>query len=325
MADLHPEAKELLDELDRRNLPPSAALSPAGARAALREVLIGRGPEIEVGRVRDVPIEGPGDSGDPGDDLALRCYEPDEHGRENWSSGSIPTLIYYHGGGWVRGDLDTHDELCRYLTRELGCLTVAVDYRRAPEHPFPAAAEDAYTALRWVGKNAAVFGADPETIAVAGDSAGGNLAAVVALAARDQGGADLVHQVLLYPVTNHAFDTDSYEEHAENPMLSRATMEWYWDHYMGRAFDGAHPYASPLRARDLSDLPPATVITAGQDPLRDEGKAYADRLRDASVETTYTDYEGMLHAFVSFSALERASEAREQIVSTLGEAFENGE
>ncbi|PSP74739.1 alpha/beta hydrolase [Halobacteriales archaeon QS_3_64_16] len=322
MADLHPEATELLDELDRGNLPPSAALSPAGAREAIREVLIGRGPEIEVGRVREFPIESPGDLGD---DLVLRCYEPDEDGRESWADDSIPILLYYHGGGWVRGDLDTHDELCRYLTRELGCLTVAVEYRRAPEHPFPAAAEDAYAALQWVGKNAPVFGADPKNIAVAGDSAGGNLAAVTALAARDRGGPNLCRQVLLYPVTDHALDSESYEERAENPMLSRATMEWYWDHYLSRAFDGAHPYASPLRARDLSDLPPATVITAGHDPLRDEGEAYADRLRDAGVETTYTDYEGMLHAFVSFPALERASEAREQIVGVLREAFEDGE
>ena len=262
MADLHPEATELLDELGRRNLPPSAALSPAGARAALREVLIERGPEIEVGRVRQFPIEKPGDSGDPSGDLALRCYEPDEDGRGNWADGSIPILVYYHGGGWVRGDLDTHDELCRYFTSELGCLTVAVEYRRAPEHSFPAAAEDAYAALRWVGEHTPVFGADSRTIAVAGDSAGGNLATVAALAARDRGGPDLRHQVLLYPATDHAFDTDSYDAHAENPMLSRATMKWYWEHYLSRAFDGAHPYASPLRARDLDGLPSATVITA---------------------------------------------------------------
>jgi acetyl esterase len=324
MADLHPEATELLDELGRRNLPPSAALSPAGARAALREVLIERGPEIEVGRVRQFPIERPGDSGDPSGDLALRCYEPDEDGRGNWADGSIPILVYYHGGGWVRGDLDTHDELCRYFTSELGCLTVAVDYRRAPEHSFPAAAEDAYAALRWVGEHAPVFGADSRTIAVAGDSAGGNLATVAALAARDRGGPDPCHQVLLYPVTDHAFDTDSYDAHAENPMLSRATMEWYWEHYLSRAFDGAHPYASPLRARDLDGLPSATVITAGHDPLRDEGEAYADRLAGAGVETTHTDYGGMLHAFVSFPALERANEAREQVVGALGEAFGNG-
>lgn len=344
--DLHPEAEALLDELGERGVPPSAALSPAGAREALREVLIGRGPKIEVGRVREFPIEG------PGGDLALRCYEPtedaisgsDDHEREGGdrevadpksgdrgprdreeSEDARPVLVYYHGGGWVRGDLDTHDELCRYFTEELDCLTVAVGYRRAPEHPFPAAVEDALAALRWVGANADVFGADPDRIAVAGDSAGGNLAAVVSLAARDLGGPGLVHQVLLYPVTDHAFDTDSYETHAGNEMLSRASMEWYWEHYLDRPFDGAHPYASPLRARDLSGLPPATIVTAGHDPLRDEGNAYADRLEAAGVSTAYTDYEGMVHAFVSFPGLERGREAREQVVNVLDRAFAAGE
>jgi acetyl esterase len=330
--DLHPEARNLLDELAAVGSPPSAALSPAGARDALREVLVGRRPTVPVGRVREIPIEG------PGGDLVLRCYEPDtgngDRGNGDGSgedddgaeaNGSVPILVYYHGGGWVRGDLDTHDELCRYFTAELGCLTVAVDYRRAPEHPFPAALADAEAAVRWVVANAAVFGADPDRVAVAGDSAGGNLAAGVALAARDRGGPALVHQVLLYPVTNHAFDTDSYERHADNAMLSRATMEWYWNHYLAREFDGANPYASPLRARDLSDLPPATVLTAGHDPLRDEGEAYAGRLAGAGVPTTYTDYEGMVHAFVSFPSLDRARDAREEVVAALGEAFASGE
>lgn len=325
MTDLRPETEALLRELAERRVPSSAALSPTGAREALREVLVDRAPTIEVGRVRNLSIEG------PGGDLTLRCYEPDrdrehdgdsDHDRE-MSGGSIPVLVYYHGGGWVRGDLDTHDELCRFLTTELGCLTVAVDYRRAPEHPFPAAVEDAYGALRWTVENAAVFGADPSRVAVAGDSAGGNLAAVVALVARDFDGPDLCHQILCYPVTDHAFDTDSYENHAENPMLSRASMEWYWDHYLAHRFDGANPYASPLRARDLIDLPPATVITASHDPLRDEGEAYADRLEAAGVPTTYTDYEGTIHAFVSFPELEQGRRAREQVVRALDEAFAN--
>lgn len=335
--DLRPEARDLLDELSERGVPSSAALSPTGAREVLRDVLVDRAPPIEIGRARDVPIEG------PGGDLVLRCYEPDaavsdgDEGGDDGDSdgggegstdpeqsdGEIPILVYYHGGGWVRGDLETHDELCRYFTTELDCLTVAVDYRRAPEHPFPAAVEDSYAALRWAVENGATFGADPERVAVAGDSAGGNLAAGVALAAREFGGPDLRRQVLLYPVTDHAFDTDSYGTHAGNAMLSRASMEWYWEQYLAHEFDGANPYASPLRARDLDGVAPATVITAGHDPLRDEGEAYAERLRDAGGSTTYTDYEGMVHAFVSFPELERARDAREQVVAALGEAFAN--
>jgi acetyl esterase len=307
--DLHPEAKTILDEV---NLPPTHALSVSGAREALRDLLVDDEPPDDDLTVRSLSIPGPDG---PETTLDVRAYAPP-------GDGAHPVLVYFHGGGWVRGDLDTHDGLCRLLAEAADCVVVSVDYRRAPEHPFPTPVRDAYAATVWAAEHAGVVGGDPDRIAVGGDSAGGNLAAAVTLLARERGEPAVDHQVLLYPVTDYDLDTDSYRANAEGYLLSRASMRWYWDRYLDDELDGANPYASPLRAPDLSGLPSATVVTAGYDPLRDEGAAYADRLREAGVEVTHADYPGMVHVFASFPDLGRARDARETIAADLSSAFD---
>jgi len=306
--DLHPEAKTILDEVD---LLPTHGLSVEGARQALRDLLVSDETPDDDLTVRDLSIPGPEGPERP---LGVRAYVPP-------SDDALPVLVYFHGGGWVRGDLDTHDGLCRLLADVAACVVVSVDYRRAPEHPFPTPVSDAYAATEWAAEYAAVVGGDPDRIAVGGDSAGGNLAAAVTLLARERGGPDIAHQVLLYPVTDYDLDTESYHENAEGYLLSRASMRWYWDRYLDDELDGANPFASPLRAPDLSALPSATVVTAGYDPLRDEGAAYADRLREAGVAVTYANYPGMVHVFASFPDLDRAQDARETVASDLDAAF----
>ena len=306
--DLHPEAKTILDQVD---LPPTHGLSVEGARRALRDLLVSdEAPEDDL-TVRNLSIPGPEGPETP---LDVRAYTPP-------SDAALPVLVYFHGGGWVRGDLDTHDGLCRLLAQAVNCVVVSVDYRRAPEHPFPTPVHDAYAATEWAAAYADIVGGDGERIAVGGDSAGGNLAAAVTLRARERGGPDIDHQVLLYPVTDYDLDTDSYHENAEGYLLSRASMRWYWNRYLDDDLDGANPYASPLRAPDLADLPSATVVTAGYDPLRDEGAAYADRLREAGVAVTHANYPGMVHVFASFPDLGRAQDARETVASDLDSAF----
>jgi acetyl esterase len=307
--DLHPEAKSILDRVD---VPPTHALSVDGAREALRDLLVSDEDPDDDLTVRDLSIPGPEGPETP---LDVRAYTPD-------GTDTLPVLVYFHGGGWVRGDLDTHDGLCRLLADAANCVVVSVDYRRAPEHPFPAPVHDAYAATAWAAEYAGIVGGDGDRVAVGGDSAGGNLAAAVTLLAREREGPNIAHQVLCYPVTDYDLDTDSYRENAEGYLLSRASMRWYWDRYLDDGLDGANPYASPLRAPDLSGLPSATVVTAGYDPLRDEGAAYADRLREAGVAVTHADYPGMVHVFASFPDLERARDARETVAADLDVAFE---
>jgi acetyl esterase len=260
---------------------------------------------VPVGTVEDRSI--PGAPGGP--EIPVRIYWPHAGGNR------LPLVVYFHGGGWVIGGLDSHDPLCRALANEVGAVVLSVDYRLAPEHRFPAAAEDAYAATAWVHAHAAELGAAPSRLVVAGDSAGGNLAAVVPLMARDRGGPPLHMQVLVYPVIDCARDTASYRDNAEGYFLTAAHMRWYWEQYLGAA-DGTHPYASPLRARDLSGLPPAYVVTAEFDPLRDEGEAYAQRLRDAGVPVTLRRYDGMFHGFFSLADLLPAARAANAEVFT---------
>ncbi len=265
------------------------AETPEQARAKMQAMLEASPvPPQEIYRVEDRHIPGPGGQ------IPIRIYTP---------SARLPVgvLVYFHGGGWVLGDLQSHDNLCRAIANSAGCLVVSVDYRLAPEHKFPAAPNDCYAATKWVAANAASFGGIPDKLAVGGDSAGGNLAAAVALMARDAGGPKLAFQLLIYPVADSSLDFPSQREFADDGfILSSADMKWFWDHYLEDAADGANPLASPLRAKNLAGLPPALVQTAGLDPLRDEGEEYAAALKRAGNKVTLTRYEGVTHGFVSF-------------------------
>lgn len=247
-------------------------------------------------------------------DVPIRIYTPA-------GDGPHPILVFFHGGGWVIGDLDTHDATCRVLTNAVNCITISVDYRLAPEHKFPAAPEDCYEATKWAMLNAASLGGDPAHIAVGGDSAGGNLAAAVALMAGDRGAPSLCYQLLLYPVTNHSFDTVSCKENGEGYLLTKDSMVWFWDHYLENDEAGKSPYASPLQAKYINSPPPGIVITAEFDPLRDEGETYAKRLQDAGAAIKASRYDGTIHGFFSFFHLDAHKKAMAEIVTELGAAF----
>lgn len=242
-------------------------------------------PFEDVAEVRDVVID---------DGLPARLYRP--------AAGTLPLVVYFHGGGWVVGSVAISDPFCRALSNASRCALLSVEYRLAPEHRYPAAAVDAYAAVRWSAAHAADLGIDARRIAVAGSSAGGNLAAVATLMAREQAGPTVAAQLLHVPVTDHDFDTPSYRAYAMGYGLTRAAMRWFWDHYLPDAGRRSEPHASPLRARDLVALPPAIVVTAECDPLHDEGRAYAERLRAAGVAVRSLDYAGMVHAFMSWSS-----------------------
>ncbi|MFP6640545.1 MAG: alpha/beta hydrolase, partial [Myxococcota bacterium] len=251
----------------------------------------------------------------PNGEIPIRIYTPE-------GSGPHPVLVYFHGGGWVIGDLDTHDGTCRDLARGASALVVSVDYRLAPEHPFPAAPDDCYAATVWTAENATEMGGDPTRMAVGGDSAGGNLAAVTSLMAQQQGHPSLCHQLLIYPVTDHGFDTPSYSENAEGYFLTRDFMKWFWDQYLPNAAAGQNPLASPLRATDLAGLPSATVMTAEFDPLRDEGESYAQRLQEAGVETQLIRYDGLFHGFFGMGmVIDQAGDAMQEAGQALRNSF----
>jgi acetyl esterase len=254
-------------------------------------------------------------TGGGGAPIQVRIYTPP-------GSAPFPALVYFHGGGWVVGNLDTHDSCCRSLANGARCVVLSVDYRLAPENRFPAAAEDACAALCYASAAANDLGIDARLIAVGGDSAGGNLATVACLMARDRGGPRPVYQLLVYPVTNHDYTTASYREDRQGYFLTEEKMRFFWSSYLGDESDGSHPYASPLRAPSLAGLPAALVITAGYDPLRDEGEAYALRLRDAGVAVRISRYETTIQAFFVMGAItRRAHEARAEAAAALRNAF----
>jgi len=297
---LNQQVEEFLYDLSEQGVPPLHRLSLSEARETYRDICVPDRPPDSVGDVRERVIDG------PDGDIGLRTYTPG-------AGGELPAVVFYHGGGWMLGGLDTHDALCRALAAEAEAVVTAVDYRLAPEHRFPAAVEDCYAATRWVAANAGRLGADSGTLVTCGDSAGATLAAAVGMLARDRDGPGIDYQVLAYPPTNHSFGTDSYRENAQGYFLTRADMQRFWDGYLRSEADGRHPYASPLRADRLAGLPSSFVLTCGFDPLRDEGAAFADRLAEAGVPTQYRQYDDMIHGFLTMLAEPELDRAREAI------------
>src|SRR2546430_5099540 len=286
---LAPAARTMIDQLEADGGPALWEMSVDDARS-LSAVMGAMDQPPEVAAVEDGVIAG------PAGDVPVRIYTPDV-------PAPRPVVAFFHGGGFVICSVETHDGLARRLANALGAVVVSVESRLAPEARCPAAAEDCYTATQWVHEHAAALGADPGRLMVAGDSAGGNLAAVVSLMAREQGGPPITSQVLVYPVIDAACDAPSYTENAEGYFLEASGMRWFWDHYLGPDGDGTHHHASPNRASDLSALPPAGVVTARFDPSRDEGEAYADALGAAGVSVVSRRYDGMIHGFVSMPML----------------------
>lgn len=306
----HPQVQALLQMLEEGNIPPTYGLAPESAREQFTRLIDLMEP-TDVGETTDFAIQGPAGA------IPVRAYIPE-------GTGPFPILVYFHGGGWTIGNIDTHENVCTALCSSADVVVVSVEYRLAPEHPFPAQLEDAYAAVEWASEFAGDISGDPDRIAVGGDSAGGNLAAAVSLMARDQDGPDLTHQLLIYPAvaspTVHAFD--SYEENAEGYFLERESMAWYYDKWLSSDADARNAYMAPLLARDLSGVPSATVITAGFDPLRDEGIEYAERLAQAGVDVHHENYDAMIHGFVSLKAqIDAGEEAMDLLADELSSAF----
>ena len=287
---LHPQTRALLDLIEQRNVPPTHTLSVADARAYYRDRRSVTQPAPpEVALVRELHATGPAGP------IPLRLYRP----MGSSDSALLPVLVYYHGGGWVIGDLDTHDSLCRALANEAGCAVVAVDYRLSPEHRFPAAVDDAIAATHWVRAHAAELKLDASRLAVGGDSAGGNLAAVVSIASRDSGDLPIAFQLLIYPATDQHRSAPSHTTNGEGFLLTRDTMDYFSGHYIADPAQYKDWRGSPLLHKDLSKLPPALVLTAGYDPLRDEGAAYAEALTAAGNRASYVCFERQIHGFIT--------------------------
>jgi acetyl esterase/lipase len=304
---LDPQAQAFLAQFPP--MPDFEAIPLPLLRQGFEQSALSPGEPEAVAHVENLRLPG------PDGEIPVRLYRPD-------SKSALPGLVYFHGGGFVLCNLESHDGVCRSLANAAGCAVVSVDYRLAPEHRFPAAPEDCYAATRFVAERGRELGIDAARIAVGGDSAGGNLTAVVSQMARDRRGPRLRFQLLVYPVTDASFDTPSYRENAEGYFLTTNMMKWFWGKYLADPGDAANPYASPLRAKDLTGLPPGLCITAEFDPLRDEGEAYAARLRQAGVEVTATRYDGMFHGFFGMGALlDKGKKAVAQAADALKKAL----
>jgi len=292
---LDPDAAFVFKAFQEAGRPAYETLSPSQAREYYRQARLLTNPESpELQSVEPLTIATPHGS------IAARKYTPKNLQNSN---GLAPCLVFFHGGGWVIGDLDTHDVVCRKLADEGRLVVLSVDYRRAPEHKFPAAVEDAVAATAWIAKHAGKLGIDAARLFVGGDSAGGNLAAVVALSARDGNGPVIAGQVLIYPATDFAMTHPSHREVETSILLTHSVIRWFRDHYLNSAADALDWRASPARAETLSRLPPAFVLTAGADPLRDEGEDYAKRLKEAGVAVTYRTFPGQFHGFFTMGKL----------------------
>jgi len=304
------DAQTLLDMVRAANRPAFETVGAAEARLlymAGRRVLA---PEpMPVAEMRDLTLPGPGGP------IPLRLYRSS-------ADAVLPVLVFFHGGGWVVGDIETHDTVCRHLANRAECAVVSVDYRLAPEHKFPAAVEDSFAATLWVADNAAALGVYPARLAVGGDSAGGNLAAAVSLIARDAGAPRICYQLLIYPATDAAMRHESIARFAEGYVLTRPTMRWFYEQYLRDPSDAADWRVSPLVAPDLARLPPALVLTAGYDPLCDEGDAYAARLTAAGVPVQHRRFPGQIHGFATNGKIIRAAEsALDEAAAALKQAW----
>lgn len=294
-AKLDPDAAAVYQAFQAAGRPSYEDLSADEARAYYLAARVVSNPEPrELASVQSIAIPG------PAGDIPARSYTPKTLRQDN---GLAPALVFFHGGGWVIGNLDTHDVVCRAIADEGQLIVISVDYRLAPEHKFPAAVDDAIAATQWIADNARKLGIDAEEICVGGDSAGGNLAAVVTIHARDHGGPMLAGQVLIYPATDFAMNHPSHSEPETSVLLTHSVIRWFRDHYLTGSHDAQDWRASPARVETLAGLPPAFVITAGADPLRDEGDEYARRLEDAGVPVTHRTYPGQFHGFFTMGKL----------------------
>lgn len=310
---LHPQVKALIDQIKQTNAGDTYPVTIQQQRDEYVAEVLSTFKEKSVDSVRkvlDQQISG------PHGEIPIRIYIPRP-------SEKLPILVYFHGGGWIVGSIESHDHICRAIANSAQVIVVSVDYRLAPENPFPIGLEDCYTATKWVAQHATTFQGDPSRIAVAGDSSGGNLAAAVALMTRDQNGPELLYQVLIYPITDyHTPGTPSYEEFSTGYLLSRKDMEQYWNYYLSSPEQAKNSYASPLQATDFRGLPPALVITAEYDPLRDEAEAYAMRLQEAGISVKLKRYQGMIHGFLrNMHFLDDGKNAVEYIGHTLRHVF----
>ena len=311
---LDTQVQFILDLAERSTRTLLESLDPSAARIQYAEMVASVSEDPPNGVVtQDSTIPG------PGGELPTRLYRPQD------AEGPLPILIFFHGGGYVIGDRDTHDIPCRRLSLGAACLVVSVDYRLAPEHPFPAPVDDAWAATRWVVDHAAELGGDPARVAVGGDSAGGNLAAIVCHMAKRDGAPQLAYQLLIYPSTDLTGSMPSHKTLAQGYRLTTELLDWFMNHYFSQGGNRRQLIASPLFADDFAHLPPAFILTAGYDPLKDEGRAYADKLREAGVETGFVEYEGMIHGFITMGGMvDATTEALEECGEALRRAFDSG-
>ncbi|MFC9840773.1 alpha/beta hydrolase [Rhodococcus sp. NPDC127530] len=301
--------QNLLDALDAQGVRSFEHMSVAEARATVASFVDLQTPPEPVAQVIDTTYPG------PAGDQSIRLYIPD-------APGPLPVVAYYHGGGFVTGDLTVTEELCRSLANDAGAIVAAVSYRLAPEHKFPAATDDTYAALCWIAENATGFGGDPTRIAVHGDSAGGNLAAVAALRARDESGPALTCQVLTYPVIDPRADTPSRTEFGEGYIITAAGLDWFWNHYLRTAEDADNPHATPSKTPSLAGLPPALILTMEYEVARDEAEAYGEQLADAGVPADIIRFDGLVHGvYWTSGAIPRATEIRSAVAEYLRMQF----